>query len=138
MAVEKALEILDKMEFFGGQRAGRELWNDKPKEIQDKDIEDFCRDLQVVRSALKDAEQARHGRWIYKYFDSYCSVCGWENKADTVTRIRNDYPYCPHCGAKMDEVQVKNCCNCKFGDLKMNEPPCSECDNNGSKWEGVQ
>ena len=41
-----------------------------------------------------DAEPVRHGRWIYKYFDSYCSVCGWENKADTVTRIRNDYPCC--------------------------------------------
>lgn len=50
-----------------------------------------------------DAEPVRHGRWIYKYFDSYCSVCGWENKADTVTRIRNDYPYCPNCGAKMDD-----------------------------------
>ena len=49
-----------------------------------------------------DAEQVRHGRWIYKYFDSCCSACGWQNKADTVTRIRNDYPYCPHCGAKMD------------------------------------
>lgn len=52
-----------------------------------------------------DAEPVRHGRWIYKWFDSYCSACGWENKSDTVTRIRNDYPYCPHCGAKMDEVQ---------------------------------
>lgn len=50
-----------------------------------------------------DAEPVRRGQWIYKWFDSYCSVCGWENKADTVTRIRNDYPYCPHCGAKMDE-----------------------------------
>ena len=103
MAVEKALEILDKMEFFGGQRAGRELWNDKPKEIQDKDIEDFCRDLQVVRSALKDADPVRHGRWIevdivsnymWKY---HCSCCHSDGE--------RRYNYCPNCGAKMDEVQ---------------------------------
>ncbi len=43
-----------------------------------------------------------HGRWEYHWFDSYCSVCGWENKADSVTRCRNDYPYCPICGTKMD------------------------------------
>ena len=29
--------------------AGRELWNDKPKEVQDKDIEDFNRDMKIVR-----------------------------------------------------------------------------------------
>lgn len=30
------LEILDKLEFFYGQRAGRELWADKPMEVQNK------------------------------------------------------------------------------------------------------
>lgn len=34
-----ALEVLDKLSFFGGQRAGRELWNDKPREVQDR----YCR-----------------------------------------------------------------------------------------------
>jgi hypothetical protein len=29
-------DILDKMELFQGQRAGRELWNDKPKEVEAK------------------------------------------------------------------------------------------------------
>lgn len=45
----EVLEILDKLEFFQGQRAGRELWSDKPKEVQDKDIEDFNRDIQKIR-----------------------------------------------------------------------------------------
>ena len=36
--LEKALEILDKLSFFGGQRAGRELWNDKTREVQDEEI----------------------------------------------------------------------------------------------------
>lgn len=58
MTIDRALEILDKWEFFYGQRAGRELWADKPREVQDKDIADFCRDLWVVRKALE------RQRWI--------------------------------------------------------------------------
>ena len=34
---EQALEIIDKRDFFN-DRAGRELWNDKSKEIQNEDI----------------------------------------------------------------------------------------------------
>lgn len=48
-------DILDKFEFFQGQRAGRELWNDKPKEVQDKDISDFVRDINYIRSYLQDS-----------------------------------------------------------------------------------
>lgn len=49
---EEVLDILDKMEFFGGQRAGRELWNDKPKEVQDEDIRNFNRDIQKIRDYI--------------------------------------------------------------------------------------
>ena len=49
---EKVFDILDKWEFFLGQRAGRELWGDKPKAVQDQDIADFNRDMKIVRSAL--------------------------------------------------------------------------------------
>lgn len=48
-------DILDKIEFFQGQRAGRELWNDKPKEVQDKDISDFIKDINYIRSYLQDS-----------------------------------------------------------------------------------
>lgn len=48
----EVLDILDKWEFFYGQRAGRELWADKPKEVQDRDIADFNSDMQIVRSAV--------------------------------------------------------------------------------------
>ena len=48
-------DILDKMEFFQGQRAGRELWNDKSKEVQDKDISDFIKDINYIRSYLQDS-----------------------------------------------------------------------------------
>lgn len=46
------MDILDKMEFFN-QRAGRELWADKPKEVQDKDISDRERDIQKIREYLR-------------------------------------------------------------------------------------
>lgn len=47
---EQVMDILDKLEFLLGQRAGRELWGDKPTDVQDKDISDFNRDLEIVRS----------------------------------------------------------------------------------------
>lgn len=52
MTIERANDILDKWEFFYGQRAGRELWADKPTEVQNEDIANFCRDLGIVREAL--------------------------------------------------------------------------------------
>lgn len=53
MTIDRAIEILDKWEFFYGQRAGRELWADKSTEVQDEDIANFCRDLGLVREALE-------------------------------------------------------------------------------------
>ena len=52
--LEKAMEILDKLSFFGGQRAGRELWNDKPKEVQDEDIANFNRDIEYLRDIVSN------------------------------------------------------------------------------------
>ena len=43
-----ANEVLDKLQFFGGQRAGRELWNDKPRKVQDEDIANFNRDIEYL------------------------------------------------------------------------------------------
>ena len=50
---EAIIDILEKWSFFFGQRAGRELWGDKPKEVQDQDIADFNLDMNTVRSALR-------------------------------------------------------------------------------------
>ena len=48
-----ALEVLDKLSFFGGQRAGRELWNDKPRDVQDEDIANFNRDIEYLRDFIR-------------------------------------------------------------------------------------
>lgn len=51
--LKKAIEILDKLSLFGGQRAGRELWNDKPREVQDEDIANFNRDIEYLRDIIR-------------------------------------------------------------------------------------
>lgn len=48
-----AEEVLDKLQFFGGQRAGRELWNDKLREVQDEDIANFNRDIEYLRDFIR-------------------------------------------------------------------------------------
>lgn len=48
-----ANEVLDKLQFFGGQRAGRELWNDKTREVQDEDIASFNRDIEWIRGFIR-------------------------------------------------------------------------------------
>lgn len=50
--IMKAFDILDKFEFFGGQRAGRELWFNKPTDIQNKDIGAFLRDLDFLKQFI--------------------------------------------------------------------------------------
>ncbi len=50
--VAKAIDILEKMDFFQGQRAGRELWFDKPADIQDKDIECFVKDIAFLKDII--------------------------------------------------------------------------------------
>jgi hypothetical protein len=104
---EQAHDILDKWQFFQGQRAGRELWTHKPKEVQDQDIADFNRGIEIVRSAL-EAEPVRHGRWEqwkpkcigmeYSYDTMVCSVCEFKMGNAKIIPAH----YCPNCGAKMD------------------------------------
>ena len=68
MDVLTALEVLDKLSFFCGQRAGRELWNDKPREVRDEDIANFNRDIEylkdIIRKHMKNEED------ILKFY--YC------------------------------------------------------------------
>lgn len=79
----EVLEILDKMEMFQGQRAGRELWADKPMEVQDKDIENFNRDIGKIR----------------KYIESQSKV--FERIVKRICNVRNNTP----------STEFKNGCN---------------------------
>lgn len=52
---DKVLEILSKWDFFYGQRAGRELWTDKPLDVQNQDITYFNRDMETVKNWVQKA-----------------------------------------------------------------------------------
>ena len=99
---EAIIDILEKWSFFFGQRAGRELWGDKPKSVQDQDIADFNRDMEIVRAALRPVSRERvkkvwRGEWIEcqtAFGEKYnkCSRCGFTPSFG--------YPaFCASCGS---------------------------------------
>ena len=52
VSLTDVLEILDKLEFFNGQRAGRLLWADKPESVQVTDIDNFNKSPTKTSGAL--------------------------------------------------------------------------------------
>lgn len=83
-----ALEVLDKLSFFGGQRAGRELWNDKPREVQDEDIANFNRDIEylkeIIRKHMNDSQGKDTFEFDFSGVKSFDCQCGrhYVNTAD--------------------------------------------------------
>ncbi len=51
---ERAIEIVQKFDFFYGQRAGRELWVQKPRPVQDEDVKSFHRDCEELLEYLRE------------------------------------------------------------------------------------
>ena len=78
-------EIIDGLEMllFFNQRAGRELWGDKSKDIQDKDIENADNILKHAITALKDSETM-----VSK---NCCDQIRWER--DTAIKQLHDLGY---------------------------------------------
>ena len=58
---------------------------------------------QIADAPTVDASPARHGRWKC---NKPCPVCGEARFKGLDADIWADWepPYCPNCGAKMDEV----------------------------------
>ena len=59
-------------------------------------------EIDIVNAPTVDAEPVRHGYWIpvddkYDAFD--CSEC------KRLTMVHKPFPYCPICGARMNEVK---------------------------------
>ena len=50
---QQAIELIDKFDFFLGQRAGRELWARKHEFLQDEDIRNFNRDCTLLKEFLE-------------------------------------------------------------------------------------
>lgn len=102
---------IEQAKFFN-QREWREFWQDKPKEVQDCDIESADKFYDALLKIIDDmpaadVEPVWYGRWIIdpgcgEY--GRCSEC--EGKSGTqwdgVEPIPLLTAYCPHCGVKMD------------------------------------
>lgn len=77
--------------------------NEKKDKIGLKYAIDTRRSLLSMISRIKEAPTVepgvRHGYWIIRGGDMWCSECGYGD----VTEFGEpeDYYYCPHCGAKM-------------------------------------
>lgn len=78
--------ILDKWQFFYGQRAGRELWMDKPTKIQEEDLANFNRDLETVRSFIVESPLKRISMGqippLGKYVLIYANNRPWRDSTD--------------------------------------------------------
>lgn len=54
---EQAIDIINKFEFFQGQRAGRELWNSKEYSVQELDLANFRQNCYDLLEYLKSTER---------------------------------------------------------------------------------
>ena len=79
---EQAIGILDKFDFFQGQRAGRELWNDKPYEVQEEDINTFARDCALLKEYIADVVPKSE-------YDAVVSAV--DNSTQEFLRLHDDY-----------------------------------------------
>lgn len=52
----EAIDIVNKFDFFYGQRAGRELWLDKPGAVQELDLKNFRLDCAKLHDYIMKTE----------------------------------------------------------------------------------
>lgn len=120
--IERAIDILDKWQFFYGQRAGRELWGDKPEKVQDEDITNYNRDINFLKSLFSKQQQREND---CKYCDFINSNIGANfDSADEFFLMQNDdcvflcsdgprvfretkVSYCPICGRALSGSKPK-------------------------------
>lgn len=97
----RVLNILSKWDLFFGQRAGRELWADKPREVQDQDIENFTRDMETVQEWVAEAVSQMGYEVVEKMREEMREPqLNAENKKSNMDKPLNDYQ-CPACGNKL-------------------------------------
>lgn len=81
---EKVFDILSRWDFFFGQRSGRELWADKTREMQDKDIIDFNQDMRMVQKWVREAARLMG----YEVVDDEHTPTNEKTHADAIENAR--------------------------------------------------
>ena len=95
---DQAIDILEKFNFFHGQRAGRELWNEKSFEVQEQDISNFSKDCKLLIEYIAEGIPFSEGEWVDAWGKDKCTICGFECDDPYYLGQAN---YCPECGSKM-------------------------------------
>ncbi len=114
MDIQKALDIIEKWNFFYGQRVVRELWGDNPTDVQNQDIKDFNRDLGYIKQFMEELQQYRKVGTVERCMVAVkritplpamisggvykCPSCG------SGRSVKHRYNYCPKCGQAIDFV----------------------------------
>ena len=125
--IKKGLECLDKMQFFMGQRAGRELWMEKPKDVQDSDLEQYNRDVDTVRAFIQQLQADKIGLLESSHEirkDMLARIHQLETERDAAVAGLKSNCTCTECKYFSDDIQE----------------PCRGCKPNTSQfeWRGVQ
>ena len=62
----------------------------------------------ISGASTVDAESVRHGHWVIERGETvmHCNSCGWAY--EYYGGLEEEWNFCPHCGAKMDEVEDDN------------------------------
>lgn len=90
---QKVLDILNKFSFILGQRAGRELWFDKPEKVQNEDLSNFNEDIKYIKTYIESSNQPiwykikddilppinTHVRCVLNWCDILYYATGWYN-----------------------------------------------------------
>ncbi|OUO70533.1 hypothetical protein, partial [Anaeromassilibacillus sp. An250] len=107
---EKVFDILSRWAFFFGQRSGRELWADKTREMQDKDIVDFNQDMRMVQKWVREAASLMGYEVVEEHTQTH-----EKTHADAVgnARVQSEEASmkekCPICDYDIEH------CQCRFG-----------------------
>lgn len=107
----KAKELLDKVEMlqFFNQRAGRELWGDKPTEVQNIDIKNADKVFEAVKGTviksipMKLKEVKTSAWWNESYKCPSCdnTVVGSKESLEFFWS-KGRYHFCDYCGQALD------------------------------------
>lgn len=101
---DRALECLEKMQFFMGQRAGRELWMSKPKNVQDVDIEQYNHDIEAVMHYIQQLEN-HIGELTEKVEQLEAAIPKWISVEERLPDDHGDFLTKIHCD-NVDWIEV--------------------------------